>query len=321
MTDDNRKVALIGTGMVGMSFAFALTNNNLCNELVLIDIDQDKAEGEAMDLNHGMAFAHTKMKIYAGVYGDCADADIVVITAGANQRPEETRLDLLHRNADIITSIVEQVVDSGFEGIFLVASNPVDIMTRLVQRVSGFDHKRVIGSGTTLDTARLRYLIGDYFNIDSRNVHAYVMGEHGDSEFVPWSQALISTVPIKDMCERSSCSCTSSDLIQIEDDVRNAAYVVIKAKNATYYGIGMSLVRIVRAIFNDERSVLTVSTHIDGQYDEKDIYIGIPSVVGRTGVVDTMPIDLTEEELKKFHNSCDVLRKHYNEIDTAKTAK
>lgn len=320
MIYDNRKVALIGTGMVGMSFAFALTNYNLCNELVLIDIDREKAEGEAMDLNHGMAFAPTRMKIYSGVYGDCSDADIVVITAGANQKPEETRLDLLHRNAKIIRSIVEQVIDSGFDGIFLVASNPVDIMTRLVQEISGFDHKKVIGSGTTLDTARLRYLVGEYFNIDSRNVHAYVMGEHGDSEFVPWSQALISTVPVKEMCERSKCSCTIQDLQQIEDDVRNAAYVVIKAKNATYYGIGMSLVRIVRAIFNDERSILTVSTFIDGQYGEHDVYIGIPSVVGRGGVVETMPISLTKDETEKFHYSCNVLRKHFNNLNMLQKA-
>lgn len=320
MIYDNRKVALIGTGMVGMSFAFALTNYNLCNELVLIDIDREKAEGEAMDLNHGMAFAPTRMKIYSGVYGDCSDADIVVITAGANQKPEETRLDLLHRNAKIIRSIVEQVIDSGFDGIFLVASNPVDIMTRLVQEISGFDHKKVIGSGTTLDTARLRYLVGEYFNIDSRNVHAYVMGEHGDSEFVPWSQALISTVPVKEMCERSKCSCTIQDLQQIEDDVRNAAYVVIKAKNATYYGIGMSLVRIVRAIFNDERSILTVSTFIDGQYGEHDVYIGIPSVVGRGGVVETMPISLTKDETEKFHYSCNVLRKHFNNLNMMQKA-
>lgn len=320
MIYDNRKVALIGTGMVGMSFAFALTNYNLCNELVLIDIDREKAEGEAMDLNHGMAFAPTRMKIYSGVYGDCSDADIVVITAGANQKPEETRLDLLHRNAKIIRSIVEQVIDSGFDGIFLVASNPVDIMTRLVQETSGFDHKKVIGSGTTLDTARLRYLVGEYFNIDSRNVHAYVMGEHGDSEFVPWSQALISTVPVKEMCERSKCSCTIQDLQQIEDDVRNAAYVVIKAKNATYYGIGMSLVRIVRAIFNDERSILTVSTFIDGQYGERDVYIGIPSVVGRGGVVETMPISLTKDETEKFHYSCNVLRKHFNNLNMMQKA-
>lgn len=314
MLSDKRKVALIGTGMVGMSFAFALVNNNLCNELVLIDIDKDRAEGEAMDLNHGMAFASSRMRIYAGVYGDCSDADIVVITAGANQKPEETRLDLLNRNTEIIKSIVAQVIDSGFNGIFLIASNPVDIMTRLVQQVSGFDHKRVIGSGTTLDTARLRYLIGEYFNIDSRNVHAYVLGEHGDSEFVPWSQALISTVPIFSMCEKSSCKCSLQDLLQIEEDVRNAAYIVIKAKKATYYGIGMSLVRIVKAIFNDERSVLTVSTYVDNLYGENDVYVGVPSIVGRDGVIDVMPISMTKEERDKFSRSCNILRDHYNQI-------
>lgn len=314
MMYDNRKVALIGTGMVGMSFAFALTNHNLCNELVLIDIDREKAEGEAMDLNHGMAFAPSRMNIYAGVFGDCADADIVVITAGANQKPNESRLDLLHKNADIMISIVTQVLESGFNGIFLIASNPVDIMTKLVYEISGFPSNRVIGSGTTLDTARLRFLVGNYFNVDPRNVHAYVMGEHGDSEFVPWSQAMVSTVAVHEMCRMSKHGCTIQDLHEMEQEVRNAAYVVIKAKCATYYGIGMALVRIVRAIFDDERSVLTVSAHIDGQYGEKDIFIGIPTVVGRSGVKEIMPISLTQNELSKFHDSCTILKEHYADI-------
>ena len=255
---DNRKVALIGTGLVGMSFAFAIINQNLCDELVLIDIDAQRAEGEAMDLNHGMAFAQSRIKIYAGVYGDCSDADIAVITAGANQKPGETRLELLNKNAAIISQVVVSVLESGFSGLFLVATNPVDIMTRLVKELSGFDGAHVIGSGTTLDTARLRYLIGDYFSIDPRNVHAYVIGEHGDSEFVAWSQALVSTVPVTEMCIRSRL-CALNDLQEIEDDVRNAAYVIIKAKKATYYGIGMALARIVKAIFADESSILTVS--------------------------------------------------------------
>ena len=316
-----RKIVLIGCGLVGMSYAYSLLITGDTDELALIDLDKKRLAGEIDDLCHALPFAEKNTEIYIGSYSDCKDADIVVITAGAAQKVGEGRISLLKRNRDIFSNIIPHIISSGFDGIMIIATNPVDLMSAYARELSGLPYTKVIGSGTTLDSGRLKFLLGSYFNIDPKSVNAYVMGEHGDSEFVPWSQALISTVPIKDMCERSSCSCTASDLIQIEDDVRNAAYVVIKAKNATYYGIGMSLVRLVRAIFNDERSVLTVSTHIDGQYDEKDVYIGIPSVVGRTGVVDTMPIDLTKEELKKFHNSCDVLRKHYNEIDTTKTVK
>ena len=193
---DNRKVVLIGTGMVGMSFAYAALNQNICDELVLIDINRERAIGEAMDLNHGLAFSKTSMRIYAGEYNDCSDADIVVICAGINQKEGESRLELLSRNAKVFESIVTPVVKSGFSGIFLVATNPVDIMTRITYEMSGFDDNKVIGTGTTLDTARLRYLLSEYFEINPRNIHAYVIGEHGDTEFVPWSQALISTKPL-----------------------------------------------------------------------------------------------------------------------------
>ena len=314
---DNRKVALIGTGLVGMSFAFAIINQNLCDELVLIDIDAQRAEGEAMDLNHGMAFAQSRIKIYAGVYGDCSDADIAVITAGANQRPGETRLELLNKNAAIISQVVASVLESGFSGLFLVATNPVDIMTRLVKELSGFDGAHVIGSGTTLDTARLRYLIGDYFSIDPRNVHAYVIGEHGDSEFVAWSQALVSTVPVTEMCIRSRL-CALNDLQEIEDDVRNAAYVIIKAKKATYYGVGMALARIVKAIFADESSILTVSACMKGEYGLNGVYIGVPSVVGRDGIKRVLPLSLTTDELAKLTESGRILEENYRSIEAVK---
>lgn len=211
MRKDNRKIALVGTGMVGMSYAYSLLNQSVCDELVLIDIDKKKAEGEAMDLNHGLAFSGSNMKIYAGEYEDCGDADIVVICAGVAQKEGETRLDLLKRNASVFRSIIQPVTTSGFNGIFLVATNPVDIMTRITWQLSGFNPGRVLGTGTTLDTARLRYLLGDYFRIDPRNVHAYVIGEHGDSEFVPWSQAMLATKPVLELkirCkvfQRKSC--------------------------------------------------------------------------------------------------------------------
>ena len=213
--NDNRKVILIGTGMVGMSYAYALLNQNACDELVLLDIDRQRAEGEAMDLNHGLAFSGSHMKIYAGDYRDCANADIVVICAGVAQKPGESRLDLLQRNTRVFQSIIDPVTESGFNGIFLVATNPVDIMTRVTCALSGFNPRRVLGTGTALDTARLRYLLGEYFSVDPRNIHAYVMGEHGDSEFVPWSQAMLATKPILSICEVSGGRFCAEDMEKI----------------------------------------------------------------------------------------------------------
>ena len=229
MKRDNRKIALIGTGMVGMSYAYAMLNQNTCDELVLIDINKARAEGEAMDLNHGLAFSGSNMKIYAGSYQNCSDADIAVICAGVAQKPGESRLDLLKRNTTVFQSIIEPVTASGFNGIFLVATNPVDIMTRITCTLSGFNPRRVLGTGTALDTARLRYLVGDYLKIDPRNVHAYVMGEHGDSEFVPWSQAMLATKPVLELCRQSGGRYCSEELDKIAEEVRTAAYKIIEA--------------------------------------------------------------------------------------------
>lgn len=309
---DNRKVVLIGTGMVGMSYAYALLNQNACDELVLIDIDRQRAEGEAMDLNHGLAFSGSHMKIHAGEYRDCANADIVVICAGVAQKPGESRLDLLQRNTQVFRSIVDPVTESGFNGLFLVATNPVDIMTRVTCALSGFNPRRVLGTGTALDTARLRYLLGEYFSVDPRNMHAYVMGEHGDSEFVPWSQAMLATKPILDICRESEGRCSGEELERISDEVRGAAQKIIVAKRATYYGIGMALVRITRAIFGNESSVLTVTAMLRGEYGQSDVFVGVPCIVGRNGVQRILTLPLTEEELAKFGQSCDTLREYYN---------
>ena len=215
----NRKVALVGTGLVGMSYAYALLNQSVCDELALIDIDQQRAQGEAMDLNHGLAFSGSNMKIYAGGYQDCSDADIVAVCAGVAQKPGESRIDLLQRNTEVFQSIVGPVVASGFKGIFLVATNPVDVMAHVTQALSGFDDHRVLGTGTALDTARLRYLLGEYFSVDPRNVHAYVMGEHGDSEFVPWSQAMVATKPILDIFRSRGVTDYQKDLDHISEEV------------------------------------------------------------------------------------------------------
>ena len=312
--NDLKKVALVGTGFVGMSFAYALLNSGECDQLVLIDINKAKAHGEAMDLNHGLPFAKRNMLIFDGEYCDCHDADIVVIAAGVNQKEGEDRISLLNRNFEVFKSIIDPIVQSGFDGIFLVATNPVDVMTKITLELSGFSPSRVIGSGTTLDTARLRYLLGDYFSIDPRNVHAYVIGEHGDSEIIPWSQAYITTKKVYDIIDSSNGKFNFEDLNRISKNVTSAAQEIIKAKQATYYGIGMSLVRIVRAIFGDEKSALTVSVLLNGQYGIENVYAGLPSIIGRNGTEDIIVLDLKENERTAFINSCNFLKETAKQI-------
>ncbi len=311
MKDEKQKVVLIGTGFVGMSYAYALLNQNLCNELALIDINKDKARGEAMDLNHGLAFAGSNMRIYEADYDTCHDADIVVICAGVSQKPGEDRPALLKRNTEVFKSIIEPVVSSGFSGIFLVASNPVDVMAHVTQSISGFDHHRVIGTGTTLDTARLRFLLGEYFSVDPKNVHAYVMGEHGESEFVPWSQAMIGTKSVSKIVNEYGDRFKKSEMDEIGLKVKNAAQEIILAKQSTYYGIGMALVRITKAIFSNENSILTVSSLLNGEYGQENVYAGVPCVVGRDGIKGMLTLELTDEEMQKMQKSCDILREYY----------
>lgn len=310
---DKRKVVIVGAGMVGMSYAYSLLNQSVCDELVLIDVNKTRAEGEAMDLNHGLAFAGASMRIYAGNYDDYRDADIVAIAAGVAQKPGETRLDLLKRNTEVFRSIIEPVTASGFNGIFLVATNPVDIMTRITCALSGFNPRRVLGSGTALDTARLRYLVGEYLKVDPRNIHAYVMGEHGDSEFVPWSQALLATKPILELGKEIGPE-FSQRLEDIEDEVRTAAYKIIEAKKATYYGIGMALTRITKAILGDEHSVLTVSAMLRGDYGQRDVFTGVPCIINQDGIQKVLPLSLTDEEMEKFARSCETLRESFEGI-------
>lgn len=313
----NRRVALVGCGMVGMSYAYALLNSDLCNELILIDVNEEKARGEAMDLNHGLCFSSSHMKIRAGSYEDCAYADLVVITASAGSRkPGQTRFDLLNNNVQIFKSFISKIVASGFNGIFLVASNPVDVMTRITYELSGFPANRVIGSGTTLDTARLRYLVGEYFQADPHSVHGYVIGEHGDSEFVPFSQLNLSTKNVEEFFidERFSSDYKREDIERIIDKVKNSGAEVIKAKGATYYGIGMSLVRITKAIFGDENSVITVSSRLNGEYGMRDVYLGLPAYVNKNGVRKILPLNLTDEEISKLRNSYNVLKESFEQL-------
>lgn len=312
MMNDSKKVAIVGVGMVGMSFAYSMLNQDICDELCLIDINKERARGEAADLSHGLPFAPSSMKIYAGEYEDCADMDLVVICAGAPQLEGETRRDLLQKNYKVFKTIVKPVVESGFKGVFLVASNPVDVMTKVVLDLSGFPPEKVLGTGTTLDTARLRYMMSDYFKLNPRNVHAYVIGEHGDSEFVAWSNAQISVLPVSQLENYNENM--MSVLMKIAVSVRDSAYEIIKAKKATYYGIGMVLSRLTRAILNDENSVFTVSAYLNGQYDEKNIYIGVPAVINRNGVREILELSLNSEEKRKFKHSSDILKEMLDEI-------
>lgn len=299
------KVVIIGCGNVGMSYAYALLNQKTyVNELVLIDLNYEKTVGEAMDLNHGLAFAPSNVITKAGTYEDCMDAKIVVISAGANQEKGETRMDLINKNDKIFKSIIENVNKSGFNGIYVIATNPVDVMTYITWKHSGFSQNKVIGSGTTLDTARLRYEVAKKINVSPKNVHAYVIGEHGDSEFVPWSNANIGIQNIKDFLN-------DKELDEICNNVRNAAYEIINRKGNTSYGIGMSLVRITNAILGDENLVLTVSS-----YDENnDIFIGGPTIVNKNGADKRIYVKLNQEEEKLLQNSINVLRNAIKKVN------
>ena len=301
----NNKVVIIGCGNVGMSYAYALLNQRTyVNKLMLIDLNRERVEGEVADLNHCLPYAPSKISINVGEYNDCKDARIVVIAAGANQKPGETRMDLIHKNAVIFKDIVSQVMSSGFNGIFLVATNPLDVMTYLTYKYSGLPASRVIGTGTSLDTARLQLIIGKKLCINPKNIQGYVIGEHGDSEFIPWSNANISLQNIKEFFSKE-------ELDEIEDDVRNAAYEIINKKGATYYGIGMAMVRITNAILGNENTIMALSV-----YDENnDVYIGLPAILNETGIKGRIKLKLTPEEETKLQNSIDIIKENLKSVE------
>lgn len=301
------RVVIVGTGAVGCSYAYSLINQGVVEELVLIDINEAKAEGEAMDLNHGVPFAPSPIKVWSGSYQDCANADLVVITAGLAQKPGETRLQLVEKNTRIFKQIIKEIMKSGFNGIFLVATNPVDILTYVTWKESGLPKERVIGSGTVLDSARLRFELGKYFNVDTRNIHAIIIGEHGDTELPVWSHAKIGIENLDDVLERKK-DLKKECLEEIFVNVRDAAYHIIERKGATYYGIGMSLVRITKAILKNENSILTVSSYLEGEYGQNDVYIGVPAKLNRNGVQEIIEIELNEKEQEQFNYSVSVLK-------------
>ena len=300
----NNKVVIIGAGNVGMSYAYCLLNQKTnVQELVLIDINKKKIEGEAMDLNHCLPFGPSKISIKAGDYSDCKGAKIICIAAGANQNPGETRMDLIHKNSVIFKEIVTKIMENEFNGIFLVATNPLDVMTYLTWKYSQLDTSHIIGSGTSLDTARLRYIVGDKLGVNPKNIHAYVIGEHGDSEFIPWNCATIGPESIKNYL-------TDEEMQKIHIDVRDAAYEIIEKKGATYYGIGMCLTRITNAILNDENSIITVSTY----NKENDIFIGLPAIINNDGIKDIAKLTLTSDEKQLFDNSVKTIKEAINNL-------
>ncbi|TCN24979.1 L-lactate dehydrogenase [Mesobacillus foraminis] len=301
------RVVLIGTGAVGCSYAYSMINQGVAEELVLIDVNEAKSEGEAMDLNHGMPFAPSPTKVWSGSYEDCGSADLVVITAGLAQKPGETRLELVEKNTRIFKTIVKNVMNSGFDGIFLVATNPVDILTHVTMKESGLPKERVIGSGTVLDSARLRFALGQFFDVDTRNVHAYIIGEHGDTELPVWSHTSIGVKQLDTVLEAKN-DLNKESLEDIFVNVRDAAYHIIERKGATYYGIGMSLVRITKAILNNENSILTVSAYLNGEYGHQDVYIGVPAVINRDGIREVIELELNEKEKDQFDRSVSVLK-------------
>ena len=302
-----RKAAIIGCGFVGSSIAFSLMQRGLYSELVLIDANQAKAEGEAMDLSHGLPYA-ASMQIYAGTYDDVADCAMVILTAGANQKPGETRLDLIDKNVAILKSIIPELTKRLFQGILLVVSNPVDVLTYAAWKLSGLPARHVIGSGTVLDTARLKYLLGQYLGVDSRNVHAAIIGEHGDSELAVWSGANVSGISLDHFCELRGYYEHDKADEWLQREVRDSAYEIIRRKGATYYGVAMAVERIVRAIVRDEHSVLPVSNLLQGQYGIDGLCMSIPAGVGRNGVEDTLESPLSPAEREALRDSAATLR-------------
>lgn len=309
-----RKAAVIGCGFVGSAIAFTLMQSRLFSEIVLLDADFDKADGEAKDIAHGVPFAG-QMKVYAGSYEHLADAAVIILTAGANQKPDETRLDLVHKNIAILKSIVPQIVKYDFEGILLIVSNPVDILTYAAVKLSGFSENRVIGSGTVLDTARLKYALSEHLAVDSRSIHSFIIGEHGDSEIAAWSSTNVSGIPLDDFCEMRGHFNHAEAMKQIAENVKNSAYEIIAKKHATYYGIAMAVRRICECIVRDEKSILPVSSIQHGNYGIHEIALSMPAIVGVNGVETHVPISLNAEETKSLLYSAETLKNMIQELE------
>ncbi|HBJ1649152.1 UNVERIFIED_ORG: L-lactate dehydrogenase [Clostridium botulinum] len=309
-----RKISIIGAGFVGSTTAFALMNSGIATEICICDINMDKAMGEVMDLVHGTSFVKP-VNIYAGSIAETKESDIVIITAGAAQKEGETRLDLIEKNYNIFKGFIPEIAKVSPDAILLVASNPVDILAYITYKLSGFPKERVIGTGTVLDTSRLKYVIGKYLNVSNNNVHAYVLGEHGDSEVVSWSTGSIAGEGFDDYTKKFSLEWDEEIRSVIESDVKNAAYEIISRKKATYYAIGLAITKIVEAILRDENAILTVSSLMQGEYGISDMYLAIPTIINRNGAVRIVEPNITEEEIEKLQNSANVLKEHVSKCE------
>lgn len=310
MKFSTRKVAIVGTGLVGASAGYSLVNQNICDELLLIDVNHERAVGEAMDLQHCIDFTTSRTKVAVGSFEDCTDMDIVIITAGGPPKPGQTRLDTLEISAKIAKSVVQEVMKSGFNGIFLVASNPVDIITYQVWKESGLPRNQVLGTGTSLDSSRLKSILSQHIDVDPRSIHGYTLGEHGDSQFAAWSHLTIGGKPFMQILEEQKETLAHIDLDEIIDQVRKAGFEILHRKGTTYYGIGCALASIVRSIFNDDHKILAVSTILDGEYGYENIATGVPAILTRQGVKEVVELNLTDDEKAKFDHSNEVLRKY-----------
>ena len=310
--EKGNKVVLIGDGAVGSSYAFAVVAQGLADELVIIDLDEAKVKGDVADLNHSAPYGDSPVKVKAGSYEDCSNADLIVITAGAAQKPGETRLDLVEKNTKIFKDIVTKIMSTGFNGIFLIATNPVDVLSYVTQKVSGLPKDQVIGSGTILDTARFKFELAQEFGVSPWSVDAQIIGEHGDSELAIWSQANIAGQPLYNLLNDNPDKQHRID--EIFTNTRDAAYEIIQSKGATYYGIAMGLVRITQAILKNQNVVLPVSSYLEGEYKQDDVYIGVPTLINRNGAVKVYETQLNSEESEKFENSAIILKDMQNKI-------
>lgn len=314
MEKKGTKVSIIGAGFVGSTTAYALMMEGLASEIVIVDINKDKALAESMDLSHGASFVKP-VEVKAGDYSDTSDSDIVIITAGVGPKPGETRLDIINKNLSVFKSIVPEVVKYSPNSILLVVSNPVDVLTYITYKLSGFPASRVIGSGTVLDTSRFRYMLGKHFEIDARNIHTYIMGEHGDSEIAAWSITSIAGMSVDQYCSKVCRDCEGEFKYNIAEDVKNAAYEILNKKGYTNYAVALAIRRIVEAILRDEDAILTVSSLLNGEYGIEGIYMGIPTVVGASGSKKKLEVPLDDRELKELKSSASVLKEY---LDKAK---
>lgn len=314
MKINKSKVAIVGCGLVGSSTAFSIVTQGIVDEVVMIDINKERAMGEMLDLHDSIEYLNRNVKVKTGEYSDCADADIVVITAGPPPKGGQTRLDTLELSAKITKSIVEPIMASGFDGIFLIISNPVDIISHYVMKLSGLPKNQVIGTGTALDSARLKTLIAELVHVDPRSVHAYSMGEHGDSQMVPWSVATIAGKPFYDVIADNKALVGDVDLDELVRKTAREGWEIVERKGTTYYGIATAAAGVIKAIINDENKIIPVSTYLDGEYGERDVFAGVPTVLNRTGASDVLEIHMSPLELAKFKESTKVIREYTNKI-------